>query len=156
MAQAQSIWNLGPMSQIQWIYSEWVKELGLMIWITANIELNDNQIQTRCIDINRLSVPGDRNYIYWLQLNTETIWTTTMFSFSFFRSFLHDESFTLYILIWIIFTLHLLIIRTLTWVLVLLDTLSGFLWVVVAEVVLFRGLLHINAARKVAAVNLMR
>ena len=31
-----------------------------------------------------------------------------------------------------------------------------FLWVVVAKAALFRGLLHINAARKVAAVHLMR
>ena len=77
--------------------------------------------------------------------------------FFFFSSLLfYEESFILYILLWIIFTLHLLIIRALTWILVTLDTLSGFLWVVVVEVVLFRGLLHINAARKVAAVHLMQ
>ena len=28
MVQAQIIWGLGPMSPIQWICREWVKELG--------------------------------------------------------------------------------------------------------------------------------
>ena len=64
-------------------------------------------------------------------------------------------SFTLYILLWIIFILHLLIIQSSTWVLVPSDTLSSSLWVAVAKVTLFRGLLHINAARKVTAVHLM-
>ena len=36
------------------------------------------------------------------------------------------------------------------------DTLSGLLWVVIAKVALFRGLLHINAARKLVAGHLMR
>ena len=125
-------------------------------WTMAIMELNDNQAQTRCIDINILSVQGGYNHVYWSQLNIETILITTVFYFSFFRSPLHEESFTLYILLWIIFTLHLLIIRTLTWVPVPSDTLSGFLWVVVVKVVLFRSLLHINTARKVAAVHLMR
>ena len=74
----------------------------------------------------------------------------------FFRSSLHEGSFTLYILLWTIFILHLLIIRASTWVPVPLDTLFGSLWVVVAKVALFRGLFHINVARKVAAVHLIR
>ena len=36
------------------------------------------------------------------------------------------------------------------------DSLFSFLWVVVAKAALFRGLLHINAARKVAAVHSMQ
>ena len=48
-------------------------------------------------------------------------------SLSFFRSLFHEESFTLYILFWIIFTLHLLIIQTFTWVLVPSNTLSSSL-----------------------------
>ena len=64
-------------------------------------------------------------------------------------------SFTLYILLWIIFTLHLLIIRNSTWVLVPSNTLSSSLWVAVAKVTLFRGFLHINAAREVAVMHLM-
>ena len=89
------------------------------------MKLNDNQAQIRCIDINRLR--GGHNYVYSSRLNTETIEIATVLPLSFFRSPLHEESFTLYILLWIIFTLHLLIIRTLTGVHVPSDTLSGFL-----------------------------
>ena len=67
----------------------------------------------------------------------------------------HEGSLTLYSSIWIIFILHLLIIWALTWVLVPSDTFSGFLWVVVAKTALFKGLLHINVVRKVAAVHLI-
>ena len=56
----------------------------------------------------------------------------------------------------IILTVHLLFIRTFTQVHVPLDIFFGFLYTGVVEIALFRGLLHINAARKVAAVHLMR
>ena len=118
------------------------------------MELSDNQAQIRCIDINRPSVWGGHNYINLSQLDTETIQIATMFSL-FFWSLFYEESFILYILIGIIFTLHLLIIWILTWIPVPSDPLSGFLWVVLAKVTLIRGLLHINAARKVVAVHLM-
>ena len=118
------------------------------------MELSDNQAQIRCIDINRPSVWGGHNYINLSQLDTETIQIATMFSL-FFWSLFYEESFTLYILIGIIFTLHLLIIWILTWIPVPSDPLSGFLWVVVAKITLIRGLLHINAVRKVVAVHLM-
>ena len=75
---------------------------------------------------------------------------------SLFRSPFHGESSTLYIFFWIIFTLHLLIIWTPTWVFVLSATFPSSLWVVVAKVALFRGLLYINAASKVVIVHLMR
>ena len=39
----------------------------------ASIELNDNQAQIRDIDINGLSIRGGHNYIYWSQLDIETI-----------------------------------------------------------------------------------
>ena len=68
----------------------------------------------------------------------------------------NEESSTLYSLFWIIFTFHLLIIWTLTWVLVPLVTFPSSLWVAVAKIALFRGLLHINAANRVAVVHLMR
>ena len=125
-----------------------------MSWTTANMELSDNQAQIRCIDINRPSIWGGHNYINLSQLDTETIQIATMLSL-FFWSLFYEESFTLYILIGIIFTLHLLIIWILAWIPVPSDTLSGFLWVVLAKVTLIRGLLHINAARKVVAVHLM-
>ena len=79
----------------------------------------------------------------------------TIFSFSFSIPHSMKGSFTLYILLWIIFTLHLLIIRISTWVFVPSDTLSSSLWVAIAKVILFRGLLHINVDRKVVAVHLM-
>ena len=45
-----------------------------MSWTTANMELSDNQAQIRDIDdVNRLSVWGGHNYMYWSQLDTETI-----------------------------------------------------------------------------------
>ena len=55
-----------------------------------------------------------------------------------------------------ILTLHLLIAQAITWVLVPSDILSGPLWVGVAKVALFRGLLHINAARELVVEHLMR
>ena len=67
------------------------------------------------------------------------------------------ESLSPYItLFWIIFTPHLLIIWTLTWVFVPSATFPSSLWVALAKVALFRRLLHINAASKVAVVHLMR
>ena len=77
-------------------------------------------------------------------------------SLSLFRPLSHGGSFILYISLWTIFILHLLIIWALTWVLVPSDTFFSFLWVVVTKTVLFRGLLYINTARKVAVVHLMR
>ena len=44
-----------------------------MSWTTASIKLNDNQAQIRDTDINGLSVREGHNYIYWSQLDTETI-----------------------------------------------------------------------------------
>ena len=56
-------------------------------------------------------------------------------------------SLTLYSIFFLILTFHLLIMQATTWVLVPLDTLPNFLWVAETKTVLFRGLLHINAAR---------
>ena len=55
----------------------------------------------------------------------------------------------------IILTVHLLFIRTFTQVQVPSGIFSNFLYTVVVEIALFRGPLHINAGRKVAAVHLM-
>ena len=56
----------------------------------------------------------------------------------------------------IILTVHLLFIGTFTQVSVPSGIFSGFLYTVVVVIALFRGPLHINATRKVAAVYLMR
>ena len=74
----------------------------------------------------------------------------------FFRTPFHGGSLTLYIFFLIILILHLSIIWAFTWVLVPSDTLPSFLWVVVTKATLFRGLLHINVARKVAALHSMQ
>ena len=68
----------------------------------------------------------------------------------------YGGSLTLYSSLWIILTLHLFIIWAPTWVPVPSDTLFGFLWAVVAKAALFRGFLHINVARKVVVMHLMR
>ena len=77
-------------------------------------------------------------------------------SFIIFRSSIYEGSLALYSFFWMILILHLLVIWATTWVLVPLNTLFGLLWVVVAKATLFRGLLHINAARKLAAGHSMR
>ena len=56
----------------------------------------------------------------------------------------------------IILTVYLLFIGTFTQVHVPSGIFSGFLYMVVVEIVLFKGPLYINAVRKVAAVHLMR
>ena len=75
---------------------------------------------------------------------------------SFSRSPIHGRSLTLYSSSWTILILHFLIIWATTWVFVPLDTLSNFLWIVVAKPALFKGLLYINVARKLAAGHLMQ
>ena len=79
-----------------------------------------------------------------------------MHSLIIFQSFIYEGSLTLYSFFWMILILHLLVIWVTTWVLVPLNTLFGLLWVVVAKATLFRGLLHINAARKLASGHSMR
>ena len=74
-----------------------------------------------------------------------------MFLLWLFWSPIHEGPLTLYSSLWTILILHLSIIWATTWVLVPSNTLSGFLWVVVAKAALFRGLLHINVAKKLTA-----
>ena len=71
-----------------------------------------------------------------------------MLSSIIFRSSIHEGSLTLYSSFWTILILHLLVIWVSTWVYVPSDTLSCLLWVVIAKIALFKGLLHINAIRK--------
>ena len=74
----------------------------------------------------------------------------------FFRSPFYKRFFTLYSSFQIILTLHLSFIWDFTRVFVPSDTFFGSLWDVITKVSLFRCLLHINAARKVVTVHLMR
>ena len=43
---------------------------------------------------------------------------------------------------------HLLIVQATTWVLILLNTFLNPFWVTAAKEALFRGLFHINAAKR--------
>ena len=75
--------------------------------------------------------------------------------FSFFPPSPLLRTYILYRPSFIIWALHLLIIQTPTWALVPSDTLISSLWVAVTKVALFRGILFINAVRRVAVVHLM-
>ena len=87
--------------------------------------------------------------------------TTEFFSFSLpfssftFPSLLQWDLLLLYSPRKLIRTLHLFTIRTFTWVPVLSDIHLIFLWVALANVILFACLLHINAVGKVASLHLM-
>ena len=127
-----------------------------MNWIAASMESGDNQAQIKGTNMNKLIVRGGilsyESIIIGYKYNFDCYSVLSLF----LRSLPHRGSFTLYISLWVILILHLLIIWALTWVPIPSDTFSGFLWVVVVKTALFRGLLNINAARKVVAVHLMR
>ena len=127
-----------------------------MNWTTASMSLEDDQAKTRGTDLNEFTVWGGK--FPYKSIKTEYKYNFDCYSiFSlFFQSLPHWGSLTLYSSLWTILILHLLIIWALTWVSVPSDTLFGFLWVMVAKIALFRGLLNINTARKVAVVHSMR
>ena len=87
---------------------------------------------------------------------TRIVQIATVFSLLISGSLFHDGFLLLYSPLQMILAFHLLIIQAYTWVSVPLDTLSGVLWVIVANVALFRGPVHINAAKKLTAGHSMR
>ena len=103
----------------------------------------------------RYSVRGDVGDIYQSLLKGYGSSTVLLFSVLPFFSLLHGDSPFLYSPFEVIRALHLLIIWTFTWVHVPSDIPPIFLWVVVAKTTLFTSPLHINVARKVAAIHLM-
>ena len=155
--QAQNVWSLCPMSPIQWICREWVKELGPnelkngKYWIVWRSNTNQGCWYQWTFSPRRSDLYIMITLEYQNDLDCYNI-----FSLSIFRSPSHGGSLTLYISFWVILILHLLIIWVPIWVPVPSDTPFSLLWVVVAKAALFRGLLHINAARQVAAMHLMR
>ena len=103
----------------------------------------------------RTFCPRRLEFYLWLQITTLGFFymlqsSSPLFPLPFYGSFS-----TLYRLSLIIWTLHLLITWTPTWAPIPLDTPFSPLWVAAAKAALFRGLLHINAARKAARVYLM-
>ena len=133
-----------------------LKNWVLMNWTTANMSLKDNSNKTTDTNMNRFPVRGDsRSY---KSVETEYKYRLDCYSVPsrvFTVPLVRGRSLTLCNSSWIILILHLLIIYAITWVLVPSDTFFSFLWVAIAKTVLFRGLLHINAIRKVAAMHLM-
>ena len=94
------------------------------------------------------SVPDQRLWSFCL--------SSILSFFLFFLSPLYRDALLLYSLLKVIRALNLLIIWTFTWVPIPSDIYPTFLWVAVAKVTLFACPLHINAARKVASLHLMR
>ena len=126
-----------------------------MNWKTARKDLKSDQARTRNIELNQFIVRGGDFSYKSTKQRSGTNLIATVFSFS-FSPLSHRRSLTLYSSLWTILILHLLIIWALTWVPVPSNTLFGFLWVVIAKATLFKGLLHINAAKRVVVVHLMR
>ena len=118
--------------------------------------LRNIQTGTKAIMMKWPPIGGDWEFYLWIQITTLGFFCMLQYSlFFFFPSRPYGGFYTLYRLFLIIWALHLLIIQAPTWAPIPSDTSFSPLWVVVAKVTLFRGLLHINAARKVAAVHLM-
>ena len=110
------------------------------------------------IKLDELKVQGGELLFEQLSLRANTTLNATMILFlslifnPFFLGGLEHYIVSFYT----IMIVHLFIIQAPTWVYVPLAIFFGFLWMVMVETVLFRGILHINAAREVAAVHLMR
>jgi len=122
----------------------------------TNMDSKDDQARTKKIKLNEFTVWGG----IWSYKSITVGYKSNFDCYSilslFFWFFPHGMSLTLYSSLRTILILHLLIIWALIWVHVPSGTLFGFLWVVIAKTALFRGLLHINAARRVAVVHLMQ
>ena len=155
-AQAQNVWSLSPMSPIQWIYREWVKELGPseldngLYW--TKWQSNTNK---RCWCQWTFS-PRRPQLLYidhsWiLRLFRLLQCSLSIFSIPFPWRVVHF----IYLLL---SHFHPPFVDYLNFYLSTcpISYLPNSLWVVVAKIALFRGILHINAASKVAIVHLMQ
>ena len=128
-------------------FVEWIKELGFSAWITVNMVLMTiKQRWTKFIKKSLFSAQSKEfcSSKYWMRMVTGVLEIATVLSLFIPGSSLHRGFLLLYSPFWTILDFHLLIIQAYTWVSVPLDTLSSVLWVVVTEVALFRGLVHIN------------
>ena len=126
--------------------------------LTDNKDLKDKQT---LIKLDELNIRGGELLFEQLILRANTIISTTMILFlsslSIFRSPpFSGRSFTLYNFFLNYPNRTLVHHLSPTWVYVPSAIFFGSSWMVVVETALFRGLLHINAARKIVAVHLMR
>ena len=134
-----------------------VKNWALINWTMASEDLKEDWNKTADVNMNKFTIQGD--YCSYKSIGTEYNYNLDCYNilfFSFSPSSSQGGSFPLYSPSWTLFTLHLLIIWVATWILVPSDTPSDLLWVVVAQATLFKSLLHVNAARKIVVMHLMR
>ena len=113
------------------------------------------------VNIDEMFVRGDELLFKSLFLKDSPTFSTTVILFLLSSTVFSDPplmggSSHYIVLFQIILIVHLLFIGTFTQVHVPSDIFSDFLYTVVVEIALFRGPLHVNAVRKVAAVHLIR
>ena len=140
----------------QWAQDKKFVESGLENWVLVNLGYYHHKFKDCWNKWEKILNP--RSFIF---ISIDLFYMQLLISFLssflwFFRSPLHKGFFTLYSSFQIILTLHLSFIWDFTWVSVPLNTSSGSLWVVITKVSLFRCLLHINAAKKVVTMHLIR
>ena len=147
----KSEWDLGPVDQLQWICREWIQELGFN-------EFDNRAVSTKGMwashDLDGLMIRGDELTIRGCELLSNLIKQSTKGDESFSPSGrpppFYGRSLTLYSSLWTIMVLHLLVIHTYTWMHIPSATSSDILWVVVTQIALFRGHVHINKVRMLA------
>ena len=145
----KSVWSLGLRGPTQWICREWVEELGpnelysSKSWIKWQLSTNKRYWCQWTLSPRRLLLCMLITIGYWDNLGC----------YSVLSLFLSDPHIALFELSWSYtcwsseFPLECPSHQTPPF---------SLLWVVVTKATLFRGPLHINAARKVAAMHLMR
>ena len=145
----------------QWVQDNKFVENGLENWVLVNSVYNYHKFKDR---LNETAETNGKRFSIWealflcqLIFFTCNCWKVcSPLPHGFLWSLFHKGFSTLYISLWIILTLHLSFIWDFTWVSDPSNTFFDSLWVVITRVSLFRCLLHINVARKVVTVYLMR
>ena len=96
-AQAQSAWDIGLMSPVQYICREQIKNQALINQTTTTMELDDNQVQIRGTDMNELTVRGCNFSYKSTRQSTSTILIAIIF-FLYFSDLLPLRSLLSFIL----------------------------------------------------------
>ena len=123
---------------------------------TVDIDVRDDWIGTRNTELDGLMIRGDELTLRGCEFLSGLIKQSAkggcepFFCLLLAVPRLVEGLFTLYSFFWTILALHLLVIHAYTWVHVPFTTLSDVLWVVVIQITLFRGHIHINGTRMLA------
>ena len=146
-----------PTGPIQWIYREWVQELGFSEdcnnWAWSWVDWITNIWGEVWNFILGLDPKTGYSYCFfsaWLQKLFRMVQTATVFPKLIFRPFFPGTFLTLYTSFSLMLAFHFVDMQVFTWVLVPSAALSNFLWVAATKVVLFRGHFLINVARSLA------